>query len=550
MGICPSRKPELDLIGFLCQYQDEGQNKNIKQFMVITQNPQQLRQQYTINKNYLIKRGILSIDQLANNLNAQRQIMSEVEAEQFQLVYNYRQKQSKQSFSELPYGDNGYTFRFEYQNRLQQGKNVLVIGEQRSGKSTFINAIGNSLLIDYPDKYRYHISEYDFNGNIQECDLDYQNIQFKFLEVQGYGQNEQENYKILLQTYEHLKNNNIQIHCIFICRRFRNQDLNNQEKQIIFHLAELFGRQYIRKCFLVNTSYDLGNQIQDQLQKGLNKINNIYDQMPNPKILFINSITTPFEGNVGNHRFETVKNVRDSMNQLINNDNQTIQIISQDAFDQRRQIERTQNQIKNQIQIRLMELLPCLENYFQIEEVDENDQLLYANTVFWSILENGQRIKENKELKFILDEIILSENKISQIQPDVRQQSTQQLINSQTIDFDRQSRRLQENIYQEKYKQLRNNLRQEKTNRIQNIITLAEDYIATQNHYLEETYCLQQETIQLLIARYIKQNDQLRLFLQQDQLFEQEHLRTEFEQIRERLFLPNTNLLATEILGI
>lgn len=39
-----------------------------------------------------------------------------------------------------------------------------MIGEKGSGKSTLINAVGNSLLIDYADRYRYHIAEYDFNG--------------------------------------------------------------------------------------------------------------------------------------------------------------------------------------------------------------------------------------------------------------------------------------------------------------------------------------------------------------------------------------------------
>lgn len=62
-----------------------------------------------------------------------------------------------------------------------------MIGERGSGKSTLINALGNSLIIDYADRYRYHICEYDVNDYIQECDLDVENVKFKFLEVLGYG---------------------------------------------------------------------------------------------------------------------------------------------------------------------------------------------------------------------------------------------------------------------------------------------------------------------------------------------------------------------------
>ena len=87
----------------------------------------------------------------------------------------------------MPFGNSEYTFKLEYQERLIQGRNVLVIGEKHSGKSTLINALGNSLIIDYPDRYRYHISEFDSNSNIQECDLDEGNVKFKFLEVTGYG---------------------------------------------------------------------------------------------------------------------------------------------------------------------------------------------------------------------------------------------------------------------------------------------------------------------------------------------------------------------------
>lgn len=51
-----------------------------------------------------------------------------------------------------------------------------MIGESKSGKTTLINSLVNSLLIDYADRYRYHVAEYDYVGNIQECDLDIKNI--------------------------------------------------------------------------------------------------------------------------------------------------------------------------------------------------------------------------------------------------------------------------------------------------------------------------------------------------------------------------------------
>lgn len=39
--------------------------------------------------------------------------------------------------------------------------------------------------------------------------------------------------------------------------------------------------------------------------------------MPNPKILFVNSLTTPFEGNAGASRFETVNVAKNAIINLI-----------------------------------------------------------------------------------------------------------------------------------------------------------------------------------------------------------------------------------------
>ena len=48
----------------------------------------------------------------------------------------------------------------------KNSKKVLIIGLKKSGKSCFINALANSLLIGYADKYRYLIAEPDSNEKI------------------------------------------------------------------------------------------------------------------------------------------------------------------------------------------------------------------------------------------------------------------------------------------------------------------------------------------------------------------------------------------------
>lgn len=40
------------------------------------------------------------------------------------------------------------------------------MGVKNSGKSWFINALTNSFLIGYADKFRYRIAEYDVNDKI------------------------------------------------------------------------------------------------------------------------------------------------------------------------------------------------------------------------------------------------------------------------------------------------------------------------------------------------------------------------------------------------
>ncbi|CAD8183601.1 unnamed protein product [Paramecium pentaurelia] len=539
--MCWPRPLSNELINFLRQEFPENQHPNN---LVVSSNPQNLRNKYPTNKKYLLNKGIYTIDQLANNQNVLMMIMSEVEVEQFHLAYRYRNNQRQEPLSQLPYENSGYTYRLELQNRLIDGRNVLVIGEKGSGKSTLINAIGNSLLLGYADKYRYHISDYDFNGFIQECDLDVLDIKFKFLEVLGYGQDLKQNHNIMLQTYEHLQKNNVQIDCIVICRRFGNQALNTKEKQIICHLAEIFGQGYINKCFLVNTNYDLGNQIIELLAQGLNNINQIYDLMPNPKILFVNSLTTPFEGDAGASRFETVNVAKNAIINLIQTNANRISIINQDAFRHRRQIENELQYTKNQIKISLVELLPCLENYFSICEVDENqDELFYANTIFWSTLVGDERIREGKELRLILEEINLPDQILTTIE-----QEQSQLLNSLTIDIDRQQRKRQEAIYKEKLRFLKNMLNNEKNNRLETILQLADDYINNQQHFLQQTYLHIEETREQLITSNM--NNQLKLYLQQDQGLEIPQLQQEFEVIRQRLYLPNTNLFATQIIAI
>ncbi|CAK94402.1 unnamed protein product (macronuclear) [Paramecium tetraurelia] len=540
---CFEKPLSQELRDFLQQQYTEQQCPNK---IIFTSNPESFKNKYNINKKICQKQKIYTIDQLASKQNVQKMIMSELEAEQFQLAYNYRNIQ-KDQFSALAYGNSGYTFRLELQETLNNGSNVLVIGEKGSGKSTLINAVGNSLLIDYADRYRYHIAEYDFNGYLQECDMWVENVKFKFLEVLGYGENLLQNQQIMLQTYEFLKEKNLQIDCILICRKFGYQGLQTKEKQIICHLAEVFGQQYIKKCFLVNTNYDHGDekQILNQLQGDLNRINTIFDQMPDPKILFVNSQITPFEGNAGAHRFETVKVAKNAITNLINTNAYRLAIINSDAFRHRRSKENSLKQTKDQIKTSLIQLLPCLENYFQICEINENDDLFYANSVFWSTLKNDERVKESKVLSVILEEIILPDSDLLLIEKEFEKL---ELLNSLTLDFERQKRRKNEATYKKQFNRQKEKLTVEKDRWLQNIIELADYYINEQQQFLQETYVYQQESREQLITNNM--NNQLKLYLQQDQGFDNVQLKQEFEVIRQRLFLPNTNLFATQIIAL
>ncbi|CAD8199042.1 unnamed protein product [Paramecium octaurelia] len=267
--------------------------------------------------------------------------------------------------------------------------------------------------------------------------------------------------------------------------------------------------------------------------------------MPNPKILFVNSQITPFEGNAGAHRFETVKVAKNAITNLINTNPERIAIINPDAFQYRRQTENSMKQTKDQIKASLVQLLPCLENYFQISEVDPKDDLFYANSIFWSTLKNDERERDNKVLSEILEEIILPDSILTEIEIQFQNSG---LLSSLTMDLDRQRRRRNEATYLQQFMFLRTKLNIEKTRWLQNIIELADQYINEQRQFLQETYVYLEETREQLITNNM--NNQLKLYLQQDQGFENQELKQEFEDIRQRLFLPNSNFFATQIIAL
>ena len=59
-------------------------------------------------------------------------------------------------------------------------------------------------------------------------------------------------------TYVYLRDKKITIDMVLMCRRYSNSELTQREKQIIYNLVEIFGRDFIQKFQIINTAYDFG----------------------------------------------------------------------------------------------------------------------------------------------------------------------------------------------------------------------------------------------------------------------------------------------------